>query len=88
MLGQLDEIRSEVEGWDVSLSDRFALAKACLLETANAQALHDRLLAAGEISVLDAAIWPLFEPLRRAGQSGGIELTTGTAKSPYLGEMA
>jgi len=66
MLGRVDEVRSDIERWDVSLSERLSLAKACLLETSEAQAMLDRLMAAGEISVLDAAIWPLLEPLRRA----------------------
>jgi len=75
MLGRLDEIRRDVEDWDVSLSERLSLAKACLLETPEAKSILDRLMAAGEISVLDAAIWPLLEPLRRTQVEQSLALT-------------
>jgi hypothetical protein len=65
MLGRLPEVRSDIERWDVTLSERLSLAKACLLEAPGAQELLTRLMNAGEITVLDAAIWPLLEPLRR-----------------------
>ena len=85
MLGRFDEVRADVEVWDVSLSERLSLAKACLLETPDAQGLLDRLMAAGEISVLDAAIWPLLEPLRRAQ---GLVAITAEADKPVPASTA
>lgn len=70
----IEAIRFEVEKWDVSLSKLMQLAKYALLEDLpKAKGLLLELQKTGEVTVIDAATWPILEPLRRAAPIGPIE---------------
>ncbi|MDX6533013.1 MAG: hypothetical protein QOF68_757 [Gaiellales bacterium] len=62
----MDSIRDDVLAWDVSASsDRFRMAKACLLDDLDtAIPLLQSLLAAGEVSGQDILEWPLLAAVR------------------------
>lgn len=64
--GGAGSIQAEVEAWDVTaLSDRFKLARACLLgQHDEAFEILPRLLDAKEISPEGVLEWPLLEELR------------------------
>lgn len=70
MMKGIEEIRREVELWDVSLNDTLLLAKHCLLENVTeAKKVLDRLLAAQTITSIEFATWPILEPLRRVPEA-------------------
>lgn len=63
-----DNVRSEVEAWDVSSSeDELKLAKHCLLgEKDIALSLYRRLAEAKKLTVMELATWPVLETVRTA----------------------
>jgi hypothetical protein len=76
-----DEIRGEVEAWDVSASaDRFRLAKLVLLgDLAGASKMADALLKSGELTQGQLNEWPVLRTLREHRAGGQLP---STAPSP------
>ena len=65
-LGEVDQVRSEVDKWDISaLSPRFKLARYCLMgEREKSLELMADLISIREVSLEDALEWPLLRELR------------------------
>jgi hypothetical protein len=66
-LGRMDEVRTEVQAWDVAGQPRrFTLARLALLGDVDAAfQVADEMLVAGDLQPLDWYQWPLLSDVRR-----------------------